>query len=128
MYKPSKTSMPDNNAGMIAMANASKDAAITQSNNNLMGMQTQAAVMELGILTNSANSQFGIIAFLAKGLDDNSTKLEIATEHAKLAITEEEDRHAEQGDKHAERMRELEIEAADAGRPESFGTDSFRVG
>ena len=42
----SEETVPDDHAGMIAVANASRDAMITQSNNNLLATQTEAAVME----------------------------------------------------------------------------------
>ena len=125
MDKSSTTNMPDNNAGMIAMANASKDAAIAQSNNMLLATQTQAAVMELGILENSKNAQFQTLAWLTERLDANDTKLQIAVENAKLSFQEESNRHIENMESLKLDARELEIRAAEAGRPEMFDTSSL---
>jgi len=105
-------SAPDSNEGLIAMANASKDAAIAQSNNQLLATQTQAAVMQLGILENSKNAQFQTLAWLTERLDAHDAKLQIAVENAKLHAQEESNRHVEAMRQLELDARELEIEAA----------------
>ena len=104
------------NEAMIAMANASRDAQIAQSYNNLLATQTQAAVMELGILENSKNAQFQTLAWLTERLDANDTKLQIAVENAKLHFHDESNRHVEALESLKLDARELEIDAADRAR------------
>jgi hypothetical protein len=91
-----------------AAANASRDAAIAQSNNNLMAMQAQVAVMELGILENSKNSQFQTLAWLTERMDAHDTKLQIATIESKQEIEVEQNRHIEAMAEARNRLREME--------------------
>jgi hypothetical protein len=87
-----------------AAANASRDAQIAESKNNLLAMQAQAAVMELGILENSKNAQFQTLAWLTERMDAHDTKLEVAEMNAGVEIKEESNRHVEA-------MRAIELEA-----------------
>lgn len=106
---------PNNNPGMIAMADASRDAAIAQSNNQVQMAQTQAAVMQLGILENSKNAQFQTLAWLTDRLDASDTKLQIAEENAKLHMQQQSDRHEEAMKGLSLDARELEISALSNG-------------
>jgi hypothetical protein len=125
MDKRTTTQMPDNNEGMAAMAAASADAAKTQSNNNLLAMQTQAMVMELGILENSKNAHFQTLAWLTERLDANDTKLQIAVENARLRTHEESNRHVEAMEGLELDAREIEIRAAEAEKENMFDTSAF---
>ena len=125
MDKRTTTQMPDNNPGMIAMAEASRDAAIVQSNNQLLATQTQAAVMQLGILENSKNAQFQTLAWLTERLDANDTKLQIAVENARLYSREESNRHVEAMEGLELDARELEIRAAESEKENMFDTSAF---
>lgn len=122
MDKSSTTQAPDNNAGMIAMANASKDAAIAQSNNMVQIAQTNAATMQLGILQNSQNAQFQTLAWLTERLDANDTKLQIAVENAKLQFQEQSDRHIERMEGLKLDARELDIRQAELAAAKGGGT------
>lgn len=125
MDKRTTTNMPDSNPGMIAAANASKDAQIAQSNNNLMGMQTMAAVQQLGILENSKNAQFQTLAWLTERLDGHDVKLEIAKENAHLMGQEATYQHKENMEGLKNEARELDIRAAEANKPQSAETTDF---
>jgi hypothetical protein len=100
----SAQAVPDSNEALIATANASRDVQVTQSNNNLLAMQTQAAVMTLGILENARNARFQTMAWLTERLDASDIKLQIATENARLHMKEE-------GNRHVEAMEEIELDA-----------------
>lgn len=106
--------LPDNNPGLIAQANASRDAAIAQSNNMVSIAQTQAATMQLGILQSSQDAQFQTLAWLTDRLDASDTKLQIAVENAKLKMAEQSDHHVEAMEGLKNDARELEIRATDA--------------
>lgn len=125
MDKRTSTMMPDNNPGLIASANASKDAAIGQSNNMVQIAQTQAAVMQLGILENSKNAQFQTLAWMTDRLDSNDTKLEIARENAYLQRQAQSDMHDENMKALKNDARELDIRAMEANRPASAETTDF---
>lgn len=117
--------LPDNNPGMIAMANASKEMGIVQSNNQVLMAQTQAATMQLGILQNSQQAQFQTLAWLTERLDANDTKLQIAVENAKLQFAEQSDRHIEAMEGLKNDARELDIRAAEMNRGEEVVTSNF---
>lgn len=85
----------NNNASMIAMAEASREASASQSNAQLQTSQIQAVTMQLGILQSSQQAQFQTLAWLTDRLDSNDTKLQIALENAKLHMSEQSNRHAE---------------------------------
>ncbi len=121
MDKSTQNVLPDNNPGMIAAANASRDAQINGSNNMLLATQTQAAVMQLGILENSKNAQFQTLAWLTERLDGNDTKLEIARENARLHMDEEGNRHVEAMKGLELDAREMEMNQTDGG----VGTSGF---
>lgn len=87
--------MPDNNPGLVVMANASRDVAIAQSNAQVQMAQTTAATMQLGILKSSQDAQFQTLAWLTDRLDAHDAKVQIAVENAKLSMERESDRHAE---------------------------------
>ena len=125
MYKGgSTTHMPDNNPGLIASANASKDAAVAQSNNMVSISQTQAATMQLGILENSKNAQFQTLAWMTDRLNSNDTKIEIAREHANLQAQAQDDKHDENMKGLKNDARELDIRAMEAQNPgSSEGSD-----
>lgn len=126
MYKGgSKTEMPNNNPGLEAMAAASRDSMITQSNNQVLMAQTNAATMQLGIMQSSQNAQFQTLAWLTDRLDSNDTKLQIATENAKLQFQEQSDRHVEHMQQLKLDARELEIRAAEQEKAGGVATDSF---
>jgi hypothetical protein len=95
------------------MANASRDAAIAQSNAQLSIAQTNAATMQLGILKSSQDAQFQTLAWLTDRLDSNDTKLQIAVENAKLQQQEQSDRHIERMEGLKLDARELEIRQAE---------------
>ena len=98
---------------MASVANASRDAAIAQSNAQLQIAQTQAATMQLGILKSSQDAQFQNLAWLTDRLDSGDTKLQIAVENAKLHLQEESDHHVEAMQGLKNDARELEIRNAD---------------
>lgn len=130
MYKGgSTTNMPDNNPGLEAMANASRDAAIAQSNAQVSIAQTNAATMQLGILKSSQDAQFQTLAWLTDRLDSNDTKLQIAVENAKLQQQEQSDRHVERMEGLKLDARELDIRQAELDKAKkdagSVETSSF---
>jgi hypothetical protein len=126
MYKGgSQTTMPDNNPGLIASANASKDAAIAQSNNMVSISQTQAATMQLGILENSKNAQFQTLAWMTDRLDSNDTKVEIARENANLQSQALTDKHDENMKALKNDARELDIREIEAHKPQTTDTTNF---
>jgi hypothetical protein len=130
MYKGgSTTNMPDNNPGLEAMANASRDAAIAQSNAQVSIAQTNAATMQLGILKSSQDAQFQTLAWLTDRLDANDTKLQIAVENAKLQFQQESDRHVERMEGLKNDARELDIHQAETEQAKkddnSLNTTSF---
>lgn len=116
---------PDNNAGLIAQANASRDAAIAQSNAQVQIAQTQAATMQLGILKSSQDAQFQTLAWLTDRLDSNDTKLQIATENAKLHMAEQSDHHMEAMAGLKNDARELEIREFESKRAGGASLDGF---
>jgi hypothetical protein len=73
------------------------------SDNNVLVAQSQAAVMELGVLESSKASQFQTLAWLTERLDSNDTKLQVAVINAKKGFASESDRHLE-------RMEELRLD------------------
>lgn len=129
MDKSSTTNMPDNNPGLEAMANASRDAAIAQSNAQVSIAQTNAATMQLGILKSSQDAQFQTLAWLTDRLDSNDTKLQIAVENAKLQQQEQSDRHVERMEGLKLDARELDIRQAELDKAKkdagSVETSSF---
>jgi len=119
-------STPDPNAGLTAMANASRDTAIAQSNAQVQMAQMQAATMQLGILQSSQQAQFQTLAWLTDRLDSNDTKLQIAVENAKLQFQAQSDRHVEHMEQLKLDARELDIrEAETAQATSSFSTSDF---
>jgi hypothetical protein len=107
---------PDNNSGMIAMANASTEAAKAQSNAQVQIAQTQAVTERMGILQSSQQAQFQTLAWLTDRLDANDTKMQIAVENAKIAFQQESDRHVEHMEGLKNDARELEIRAVDEAK------------
>jgi hypothetical protein len=103
-YGSGGTGGTSGNDPLTAMANASRDAAIAQSNAQVQMAQMQAATMQLGILKSSQDAQFQTLAWLTDRLDSNDTKLQIAVENAKIAFQQ-------QGDRHVERMEQLKLDA-----------------
>lgn len=113
------------NDALVASANASRDAQIAQSNNNLLAAQTQAAVMQLGIEQNSINAQFQTMAWLTERLDAHETSLQIAVENARLHMTEASNDHVEAMRGLANDARELEIRAYEQVRAGGVETSDF---
>ncbi len=103
---------------MIAAANASRDAQINGSNNMLLATQTQAAVMELGIMEGSQNAHFQTLAWLTNALDTNDMKREITRADIDTRIQEEQD-------KHQENMKGLDIREKELNQPQPVDTSNF---
>jgi CRP-like cAMP-binding protein len=116
---------PGDNAGLKAMAEASRDSAIAQSAAQVQIAQLQAATMQLGILKSSQDAQFQTLAWLTDRLDSNDTKMQIAVENAKLQFQQQSDRHIERMEGLKLDARELEIDAADRARVNGTSTDMF---
>lgn len=119
------TPIQDPNAGLIAMANASRDVAIAQSNAQVQMAQTQAATMQLGILQHSQDAQFQTLAWLTERLDANDTKLQIAVENAKLQMAAESNRHLEAMQGLRNDARELDIQEFERARAGEISMDLF---
>jgi phage tail tape-measure protein len=107
---------PDHNPALVAMATASRDAAIAQSNAQVTIAQTQAATQQLGILKHSQDAQFQTLAWLTTQLDSHDAKLQIAVENARISSQHESDHHVEAMKGLGNDARELEIAAAERGK------------
>jgi hypothetical protein len=101
---------------ITSIANASRDAAIAQSNAQVQMASLQAATMQLGILKSSQDAQFQTLAWLTERLDHTDATLQIAVENAKIAFQQESDHHMEAMKGLENDARQQEIDAADRER------------
>ena len=112
-------------------ADQERITAVNQSNNQLSAERMQNSTMRYGIMTNSRDFQFQILAWLTAQLEGIDTKAQIAMKDAEVRITQIGSDERIERDKVKLDARELEIREAELNQSRqsqnNVSLGSFRV-
>ena len=115
MYSPvNNPPPPDPTLGLQAMA----QARIAESADRLEASKMQSLTMQLGITEAGNTGRFQMLSWLTAQLEGLDTKLEIVKENAKVAMSQESNRHTEA-------IKDLDLRAAEIKRGGTTDPQSF---